>query len=89
MSEDSHREGAGVERSKPTHLGHVITSNELVEMVATILRLTGDDIQGRACAIAAGWPLGVGPTAADDREARRKLNLLWMAGGEGKGRDHG
>lgn len=53
---------------KATHLGQVMTAAELDELVATIRRLTGEDIQARARAIAIGWPLGEGPTVSEDRE---------------------
>ncbi len=59
------------------HIQDVMTAAEARELVRTILRLTGDDIEKRAFAIAVGWPLGAGPTVADDhaKQQRKQLKL--------------
>ncbi len=58
--------------SDPTHLEQVMTRSEAQELVSTIRRLRGDDIEARAVAILGGWPLGEGPTMAEERVARRQ-----------------
>ncbi len=57
---------------KLTHIQDVMTASEAKEMVRNILRLRGEDIEGRAFAVVVGWPLGDGPTVADDHVSKRQ-----------------
>ncbi len=53
------------------HIQDVMTRAEAQEMVRTILSLRGVDIEARAIAVAVGWPLGQGPTVAEDNALKR------------------
>ena len=56
----------------PTRLGEVMTDSSARELIAIIRRLTGEDIEARALAIAAVWPLGAGLSMAAEHNAKRQ-----------------